>query len=158
MRIRQVRPEFWSDETLAALADSTRLFYVGLWCIADDAGWIEWRPSRIGALLYPYRTARRREADITVWSHQLVENGRLHLLECGCGHIPTLPRHQRVGGKQTFLQADRHYSKHVSRSVQTVPENTGSNVTLGNVTLGSDRTFTELLAAAGGKRPAEREH
>jgi hypothetical protein len=148
MRIRQVRPEFWSDETLAVLPDSARLFYVGLWNIADDAGWLEWQPKRIGALLYPYRTARRREADIAIWSHKLVESGRLQLLACGCAEIPTLPRHQRVAGKQSFTARDRHFGRH-----SVLPVRTDSPVELSRVegSRGSTATndFKGKLAAAG---------
>src|SRR5688572_8830651 len=56
VRIRAIRPDFWQDDTLGHLSDSVRLFYVGLWCVADDAGWLEWKPAQLGAALYPYRT------------------------------------------------------------------------------------------------------
>lgn len=108
MRIRQVRPEFWTDETMAALAPAVRLFYIGLWNVADDAGWMEWRPSRIGAVLFPYEHPKKRERDIGVWSASLSLVGRLVLHDCGCGHIPTLSKHQRVTGKQSFQAFDVH--------------------------------------------------
>src|SRR4029077_1840142 len=76
MRIRQVRPEFWSDETMASLPDPVRLFYIGLWGIADDAGWLEWQPMRIGALLYPYRQPRHREESLRKWAVSLESAGR----------------------------------------------------------------------------------
>lgn len=40
MRARLVRPEFWADSKVARMSDSVRLFYVGLWCVADDCGYI----------------------------------------------------------------------------------------------------------------------
>jgi hypothetical protein len=158
MRIRQVRPEFWTDETLAELPDSARLFYIGLWAVADDDGWIEWQPRRIGALLYPYRTAQRRERDVAAWSELLVKDGRLRLLECGCGHIPTLPRHQKIGGRRTSLNADRHFSTHASGRVHTGMAVTLSNVTVGNGTREDARSFKESFEAAGGKAPGGRRH
>lgn len=104
-----MRPEFWSDEIVAAMPDGARLFYIGLWNVADDAGWLEWRPSRIGALLYPYETAKRRETNIAAWSLRLVGKGRLVLHECGAhALIPTLPKHQRIAGKQSFVVRDAH--------------------------------------------------
>ena len=155
MRIRQVRPEFWTDETLAALPDAARLFYIGLWGIADDAGWFQWQPRQIGALLYPYRNVRRRGMDIATWSEQLVKDGRLRLLDCGCGHIPTLSRHQRITGKQSFTNADRHFSKHVvltdKQSVLSGSPVTERNVKERNVGMSID--FDEAFAAAGGKKP-----
>ena len=132
MRIRQVRPEFWTDETMAALPAPVRLFYIGLWNIADDAGWIEWRPSRIGAVLFPYETPRRRERDIDTWSARLVEAGRLRLYPCGCGDIPTLSKHQRVTGKQSFVTFDVHKTHRVLSGKQSPLSD--SPVTLGNVT------------------------
>ena len=149
MRIRQVRPEFWSDETLAVLPDAARLFYIGLWNVADDAGWIEWQPRRIGALLYPYRTARRRERDVETWAQLLVEDGRLLLLPCGCGHIPTLTRHQKIGGNRAYPVRDEHLSKHQSGQVWTSPPVRLSNVRLGDVTRETDDSFKEKLAKAG---------
>lgn len=108
MRIRQVRPEFWTDETMAALSPAVRLFYIGLWNVADDAGWMEWRPSRIGAVLFPYESAKRRQRDIDAWSEALSAAGRLVIHECGCAQIPTLPRHQRITGKQSFGALEGH--------------------------------------------------
>ena len=113
MRIRQVRPEFWSDEVVAALPDGARLFYIGLWNVADDAGWLEWRPTRIGALLYPYESAKRREVNIAAWALRLTDKGRLVIHDCGCAVIPTLPKHQRVAGKQSFTVRDLHHGKHL---------------------------------------------
>ncbi len=132
MRIRQVRPEFWTDETLAALPDPVRLFYIGLWNVADDAGWMEWRVPRIGAVLYPYRNAASRERSIASWSKALEAAGRLIIHDCGCAEIPTLSRHQRVTGRQSFTALEGH-NKHslLTRKRSLLSD---SPVTLGNVT------------------------
>lgn len=151
MRIRQVRPEFWSDEVVAAMPDGARLFYIGLWNISDDAGWLEWRPSRIGALLYPYETARRREHNIAAWAEHLTSRGRLVLQDCGCGVIPTLPRHQRISGKQSYSVRDLHRSKHLVAD-GGYPSGPDSPGTLGNGTeRNGTRDFKELMTAAGAK-------
>ncbi len=112
MRIRQVRPEFWTDERLASLPDAVRLFYIGLWGVADDLGWMRWEPMRIGALLYPYRSPRRRDKDITTWSVMLTEIDRLVIHECGCANIPTLPKHQIIGGRKSETEYRRHLDRH----------------------------------------------
>jgi hypothetical protein len=116
VRIRQVRPEFWTDEAMARLPMTVRQFYIGLWNVADDAGWLVWRPAHIGAVLFPYESARRREREIASWSAQLVDAGRLRLHDCGCAEIPTLPRHQRIAGKQSFAVLETH-RKHVESRV-----------------------------------------
>lgn len=112
MRIRQVRPEFWTDERLAGLPDPVRLFYIGLWGVADDAGWMRWEPLRIGALLYPYRSPRRRDRDIAAWSERLVETERLVIHDCGCAEVPTLSKHQVVGGRRSEGEYRRHLDRH----------------------------------------------
>src|SRR5688572_22398083 len=38
MRIRSIRPEFWSSEDIAALDWETRLIFIGLWSYVDDNG------------------------------------------------------------------------------------------------------------------------
>lgn len=38
MRIRTIKPEFWSSEDVAELDWDTRLLYVGLWSYVDDNG------------------------------------------------------------------------------------------------------------------------
>lgn len=140
MRIRQVRPEFWADETMAGLSPAVRLFYIGLWNIADDAGWIEWRIPRIGAVLFPYETVRRRTRDIESWAIALTDAGRLVLYPCGCAQVPTLSRHQRVTGKQSFTALEAH-NKHLSLIGKQSPLS-GSPVTLGN---GTERMTVEQL-------------
>jgi hypothetical protein len=132
MRIRQVRPEFWADETMARLPMAVRLFYIGLWNVADDGGWLVWRIPHIGAVLFPYDPARRRERQIEGWSTALVEAGRLDIHPCGCASIPTLPKHQRVSGKQSFVVMDAHKQhqprsgKHSSLSGSPVEEGRGT--------------------------------
>lgn len=111
MRIRQIRPEFWTDETMAAMSPAVRLFYIGLWNIADDLGFLEWRIPRIGAVLFPYEHPKRRERDVATWAERLIESGRLRIFDCGCAEIPTLAKHQRVTGRQSFTVQEKH-SKH----------------------------------------------
>lgn len=98
MRIRQVKPDFWLDEKMAVLTYGARLFYIGLWCVADDAGYLEWNVHRLGAELLPHQTVRRRESAISKWGDELAAGGRLVILECGHAVIPTLPEHQRLAG------------------------------------------------------------
>jgi hypothetical protein len=131
MRIRQIKPEFFSDSDMAQLPYAVRLFYIGLWCVADDAGWIEWRPERIAHDLFGYEARARREKHVAEWSAALVKSEHLKLLDCGCAVIPSLPRHQRVTGKQNFRYRDAHGKHTVSgRSAvgkqSIAPERSGS--------------------------------
>ena len=61
-RIRQIKPSWFLDKDLrrGTTADA-REFYIGLWMLADDAGYLEWDPERIGAELYPFDPIAKRE-------------------------------------------------------------------------------------------------
>lgn len=54
-RIRQLKPEFFLDEDLAATCcRDARLLFMGLWVLADRLGIVEDRPAMIKALIFPY--------------------------------------------------------------------------------------------------------
>jgi hypothetical protein len=119
MRIRQVKPDFWLDEKMAALTYGARLCYIGLWCAADDAGYLEWNIHRIGAELFPHQTVKRREASIAGWGKELTDSGRLVVLECGHAVIPTLPEHQRLSGPTKRVTTIER--KHLSGDCPALP-------------------------------------
>lgn len=98
MRIRQVKPSFFKDARMAELPAAVRLTYIGLWMLADDAGYYRWDASEAGLELYGYESRGKRERDVSKHLAALVEAGRL--TDLGCGHvlIPTLVDHQRFGG------------------------------------------------------------
>ena len=113
MRIRQVRPEFFTDPVLGRLSNDARLIYIGLWCIADDAGWLEWDVPHIAAMLSPYQSVLVRERMTTRAAEQLVAAERVQVFPCGCALIPRLADHQKIGGTKSFTFRDRHDSRHV---------------------------------------------
>lgn len=53
-RIRYLKPEFFSDESLSDLPFETRLTFAGLWCYADRRGRLECRPKYLKAMIFPY--------------------------------------------------------------------------------------------------------
>ena len=53
-RIRSIKPEFFTDEQIAALPALLRLAFQGLWCHADKAGRLEDRPARLKVQILPY--------------------------------------------------------------------------------------------------------
>lgn len=53
-RIRVIKPEYFKDEDIGSLAPLTRLLYIGLWCYADKAGRLEYRPNYLRVELLPY--------------------------------------------------------------------------------------------------------
>lgn len=53
-RTRQIKPDFFTDEDLAALSPYARLLFVGLWTLADRRGRLEERLAKIKACIFPY--------------------------------------------------------------------------------------------------------
>ena len=156
MRIRQLRPEFFTDPVTGRLPAPVQVAYIGLWCVADDAGWLDWDVPQIGALLYPYKSVHARETLIVKAGAALVAVGRLSVLDCGCARIPTMPAHQKIGGNKSFTARE----KHERHAVQTRMDLYARNVTLGNGSNGTREaaqaphgaaSLRETLLAAGMK-------
>jgi hypothetical protein len=53
VRIRSIRPEFWTSEDMARLSWDERLIYIGLWSYVDDNGVGRDVPKLIAADLFP---------------------------------------------------------------------------------------------------------
>lgn len=103
-----MRPEFWQDEDIAAWPEGLRLFYIGLWGIADDAGFFDYNVARIAGDLYRYDEREPRETVVAERLKVLTKSKHVVRHKCGHAEIPALPRHQRVGGNPTYTIRDRH--------------------------------------------------
>jgi len=123
VRIRQIKPAWWLDKDLRLrLTADAREFYIGLWQLADDGGYLEWDVVRIAAELYPYGTGgsglfdadviTQREAAVAAWAKQLLEldAGDPHLVIYDCGHarVPKMPGHQKLGGRPVYTVREAH--------------------------------------------------
>ena len=110
MRIRQVKPSFWGDAVLAALPEATRLFYIGLWMQADDAGWLRVDVAEIARDLYGYDGRKYRERHVEKMLEELKESGRVIFHECGHGFIPKLTDHQHLASesKRVYTTRNQH--------------------------------------------------
>lgn len=99
-----MKPAFWSDVAIAKLAPATRLFYIGTWCLADDAGWFDGDVSEIGHALYGYEPRAARERRVSTMLTELVDAGRIR--DHGCGHfdVPTMVSHQHLAGPSKQVQ------------------------------------------------------
>lgn len=126
MRIRTIKPAFWHDSRLARLPEATRLFYVGLWMVADDAGWFRWDPAEVANDLYGYDRRDRREAKVETMMAGLIECGRVSLAPCGHGYIPKLVEHQHLAGftKQVRTVENEHLKECISRPSSLTPADT----------------------------------
>lgn len=106
-RIRQIKPSWFLDKDLRkGTTAECREFYIGLWMLADDAGYLVWNVERIGAELYPYEPIARRERNVEKWASVLerldIEEPHLIVWDCRHARVPKMPGHQRIAGNQTF--------------------------------------------------------
>lgn len=108
-RTRLIRPGFFADQRMAALPIATRLIYIGLWTLCDDAGYFEWKPPEIAVALFPWERPARRQKLIDEALVELVEHDRVRLLECGeHGLVPTIPDHVQKGGNHAYTFQAKH--------------------------------------------------
>jgi len=113
MRIRQIKPQFWTDAKLIKIPLDVRLFYVGLWCVADDAGWFEWDPAQISVDLQLKESLVRKGMDA------LIAADRVIVHECGHGEVPHLVEHQRLASPERRVVST--YKQHLSNCFQASP-------------------------------------
>lgn len=65
-RARNIKPSFFTNDELADIEPLGRLFFIGLWTIADYQGNIEWRERRLKAQLLPYDNCDIKEIAINL--------------------------------------------------------------------------------------------
>jgi len=65
-RSRNIKYSFFTNDELAEHDPLERLFFIGLWTIADHKGDIEWRPKRIKAQILPYDNCNLEEIAINL--------------------------------------------------------------------------------------------
>jgi hypothetical protein len=100
VRCRVIKPEFWSDDTMAELPPLVRLFYIGLWGNVDREGRGYDRPRQLLAAILPYD----RDADGEQFMHALEAKGRLvRYAVAGVRYfwIPSFTRHQSINNRET---------------------------------------------------------
>jgi hypothetical protein len=71
-RIRTIKPEFFTDEDIAALPMACRIAFQGLWCQADKAGRLEDRPARLKIQVLPYDDVDMEDVLATLAEHRFI--------------------------------------------------------------------------------------
>lgn len=163
MRTRLIRPAFFTDELMAQLSISTRLVYIGLWTLTDDAGFLDDSVREIAVELFPFDTPRRREARISRAIDDLVDlhdlDGkpapRVVRLDCG-DHllIPTIPDHRTQGGEKVYTIQKRHESRCLARRRRTTAAPT-SEATAGYVSDSVSESDSVSVSINAQARPRE---
>lgn len=101
-RIRTLKPEFWADEKLSLLDPITRLVFLGLVSLADDAGRLIDNVKQLDGQLFPSTDDTCRDAlDTLARMERIIRyqsaSGQ-HLLQ-----IANWSRHQRVDKPSTYV-------------------------------------------------------
>ena len=103
MRIRSIKPEFWTSEDVTDLTYFERLLFIGLWSYADDHGRGQDRESLIVAALFPEdlsRDPRDTVANVSRGLSKLSERGLIVRYSDRDGRrylaVTNWTKHQRV--------------------------------------------------------------
>lgn len=112
MRGRYIQREFWGDTELHTRATAeVREFYIGLWMLADDAGWLPRDLAGIGASLYRFEGLEMRNAHVRAHLERLQALGKVRSLRCKCLFLPAVARYPRAGKPNT-----QHFKTHQKHS------------------------------------------
>ena len=98
MRIRTVKPEFFTHETIfdveQRIGMPARIAFIGLWCAADREGRFKWEPRRLKLAILPYD-----ECDFSEIMDALAESGLLEKYG-DFGFIPSFLKHQCINTRE----------------------------------------------------------
>lgn len=98
-RIRTIKPEFFTSEDIVNLTPLARLFYVSLWCEADRAGRLEWKPKTLKLRYLPGDSC-----DVDLLAGELFNAGLVVLYQVDdkqFAEIPTFAKHQVINNRES---------------------------------------------------------
>lgn len=118
-RIRTIKPEFWTDETVVELDFADRLLFIGLWNFADDQGYLPYRPKRIKMQVFP-----GDDYDVATGLRRLWESSLVSLYASPDGpllHVRNWGRHQKISNpaREKYSPSDLHRSTSWEEFVQS---------------------------------------
>lgn len=93
-RIRNIKPDFWTDEKLVELEAIDRLLFIGIWNFADDEGYVPFSPKRIKMQVFPGDSL-----DISRGLQNLISARLLSLYDSEAGkvlRVTNWAKHQKV--------------------------------------------------------------
>lgn len=93
-RIRNLKPDFWTDEKLVELEPWERLLFIGLWNFADDQGYMPFSPKRIKMQVFPADSL-----EVSRGLQSLISIGALTLYDSVAGQVLQVTnwhKHQKV--------------------------------------------------------------
>jgi hypothetical protein len=127
MRIRTIKPEFWTNEKLCSLPEITHLFAAAILNYADDEGYFNANPGLIKGALFPIRDT---SSSIPVMLRELSEIGYLKVGETEDGRkyglIVNFSRHQAINKKKKSKIKDLEVSWYAT---VPIPDEHGTDTT-----------------------------
>ena len=118
MRIRTIKPEFWTSETLAPFPDFTKLLAIGLLNYADDHGYFWANPVLIRSQIFPFLDSSKTLLG-AIQDLSSVGYIRLGVAEDGVrqvGQVVNFDRHQRVDKPKPSIIAQNCTFQDVSKT------------------------------------------
>lgn len=146
-RIRTIKPEYWGDEKLAALAPIDRLVFLGLISMADDAGRLVDNAKTIDGFLFPSTDDSSRTSLET-----LTALGRLVRYASGSGQrllqITNWEKHQKVNHPSSYTLPGPSKKAATPQAVTSdAPANESKSQDTG------EKSSRDLLASTYDQRP-----
>lgn len=103
MRIRTIKPEFFTHEGLYEAESETglpiRIAFAGLWCVADREGRFKWEPRRIGVQVLPYDGVDFSRVLDALATRGFVVKYRVN--DACFGLIPSFLKHQVINNRES---------------------------------------------------------
>ena len=97
-RIRSIKPEFWTSESIGRLSRDSRLLFIALWNLADDSGRIRGSLAYLSGAAFPYDDDAR--GLIGGWLDQLEREKMIRRYRGPDGNsyidIPKWREHQKI--------------------------------------------------------------
>ncbi len=96
-RIRTIKPEFPHSESMGRVSRESRLCFILLWTLADDAGRLRGSSRMLASLLYPYDDDANKHID--KWLDQLSSEGCIARYEVAGTHYVQIMKwldHQKI--------------------------------------------------------------
>lgn len=93
-RIRTIKPDFWTDESVVECSPLARLLFIGLWNFADDEGRMVYSPVRVKLQILP-----ADNCDISKLIEELASRRMVLIYQVESVSylaIPGFPKHQKI--------------------------------------------------------------
>lgn len=151
MRIRTIKPEFFTHEGLYELEKETglpiRIGFAGLWCAADKAGRFKWEPRRIGVGVLPYDAVDYARVLDALFTRGYVMRYRVDGVEYGA--IPSFAKHQFINNKEKESSLPEPTSENgVSTPIGKVKEGESKGRRVLDATVTREARVTNALLSA----------